>query len=233
MQDFAVFEDSKIVQDDDKFLVVKAVIASEIVHKYKDGLAYKPADELEKAAWTAEGRWVKALSHPASDHIRNVNDINGRMENPRFRKDLNDPKTNRPCRRGIEVDIRFFKRPPRRNSIHIRKPKHAKTRPTLSTPPLRLTPKLPSLLSQPQKIRPLARIQPRPNHPRRKTPRRYPGSYKSSKPLRIFKRLLSRTARQRPQTFCRKQLHKSRQNLLPRKRHRRQTLRTPISKSRL
>jgi hypothetical protein len=31
------------------------------------------------------------------------------MENPCFRKDLNDPKTNRPCRRGIEVDIRFFK----------------------------------------------------------------------------------------------------------------------------
>jgi len=31
------------------------------------------------------------------------------MENPRFRKDLNDPKTNRPYRRGIEVDIRFFK----------------------------------------------------------------------------------------------------------------------------
>ena len=109
VQDFAVLEDSKIIQDDDKFLVVKAVIASEIVHKYKDGMAYKPADELEKAAWTADGRWVKALSHPTSDHIRNVNDINGRMENPRFRKDLNDPKTNRPCRRGIEVDIRFFK----------------------------------------------------------------------------------------------------------------------------
>jgi hypothetical protein len=109
VQDFAVLEDSKIIQDDDKFLVVKAVIASEIVHKYKDGMAYKPADELEKATWTAEGRWVKALSHPASDQIRNVSDINGRMENPRFRKDLNDPKTNRPCRRGIEVDIRFFK----------------------------------------------------------------------------------------------------------------------------
>jgi hypothetical protein len=92
-QDFATLEDSKIVQDNDKFLVVKAVIASEIVHKYKDGMAYKPADELEKATWTANGRWVKALSHPTSDHIRNVNDINGRMENPRFRKDLNDPKT--------------------------------------------------------------------------------------------------------------------------------------------
>jgi hypothetical protein len=50
VRDFAVLEDSKIIQDDDKFLVVKAVIASEIVHKYKDGMAYKPADELEKAA---------------------------------------------------------------------------------------------------------------------------------------------------------------------------------------
>src|SRR5665647_2891898 len=107
--DYATLEDGKIIQDDDKYLVVKAVIASEIVHKYKDGMAYKPADELEKATWTAEGRGVKALSRPASDHIRNVNNINGRMENPRFRKDLNDPKTNRPCRRGIEVDIRFFK----------------------------------------------------------------------------------------------------------------------------
>ena len=110
VQDFAVLEDSKIVQDDDKFLVVKAVIASEIVHKYEDGMAYKPADELEKAAWTAEGRWVKALSHPASDHIRNVNDINGRMENPRFRKDLNDPKTRAAyytVEAGLNDSVRF------------------------------------------------------------------------------------------------------------------------------
>ena len=58
MQDFAVLEDSKIIQDDDKSLVVKAVIASKILHKYEDGMAHKPADELEKAAWTAEGRRV-------------------------------------------------------------------------------------------------------------------------------------------------------------------------------
>jgi hypothetical protein len=56
VQDFAVLEDSKIIQDDDKFLVVKAVIASEIVYKYKDNMAYKPVDELEKAAWTTEGK---------------------------------------------------------------------------------------------------------------------------------------------------------------------------------
>jgi len=54
--DFATLEDSKIIQDDGKFLLVKAVIASEIVHKYKDSMAYKPTYELEKASWTAEGR---------------------------------------------------------------------------------------------------------------------------------------------------------------------------------
>jgi hypothetical protein len=107
--DYAILEDSKIVSEDDKSIVVKAIIASEIVQQYKDGYAYKPADELEKAAWTAEGRWVKALSHPSGPQINSISDIHGRMENPRFRKDLNDPKTNRPCRRGIEVDLRFFK----------------------------------------------------------------------------------------------------------------------------
>ena len=109
VQDYATFEDSKIVSEDDKSIVVKAIIASEIVQQYKDGYAYKPADELEKATWTADGRWVKALSHPTGPQINSISDIHGRMENPRFRKDLNDPKTNRPCRRGIEVDIRFFK----------------------------------------------------------------------------------------------------------------------------
>ena len=109
VQDYATLEDAKIIQDDDKYLIVKAVIASEIVQRYADGMAYKPADELEKAAWTADGRWVKALSHPHGNYIDNIADINGRMENPVFRKDLNDPKTKRPCRRGIEVDIRFFK----------------------------------------------------------------------------------------------------------------------------
>jgi hypothetical protein len=109
VQDYGVLEDAKVVQDDEKYLVVKAVIASEIVHQYADGWAYKPADELEKATWTADGRWVKALSHPQGPAIINVRDVHGRMENPVFRKDLIDPKTRRPCRRGIEVDIRFFK----------------------------------------------------------------------------------------------------------------------------
>jgi hypothetical protein len=59
VQDFAVLEDTKSIRDDDKFLIVNAVIASAIVHKYKDGVAYRPADELEKVAWTAEADGLK------------------------------------------------------------------------------------------------------------------------------------------------------------------------------
>jgi len=107
--DYAPLEDAKIIQDDDKYLIVKAVIASEIVHQYSDGWAYKPADELEKAMWTASGVPIRALAHPRGSHIDDVEDVNGRVENPVFRKDLIDPKTKRPCRRGIETDLKFFR----------------------------------------------------------------------------------------------------------------------------
>jgi len=107
--DYAPLEDAKIIQDDDKYLIVKAVIASEIVQQYSDGWAYKPADELEKAMWTASGVPIRALAHPRGSHIDDVEDVNGRVENPVFRKDLIDPKTKRPCRRGIETDLKFFR----------------------------------------------------------------------------------------------------------------------------
>jgi len=101
--------DDKILVDDDNFLVMPAVIASEIVHEYPEGMAYKSADELEKAAWTAEGRWVKILSHPDSALLQKISDIYGRIENVKFVKDLVEPKTKRPMRRGIRADVKWFK----------------------------------------------------------------------------------------------------------------------------
>lgn len=101
--------DNKIILDDDKYLVMPAVIASEIVHPYPEGIAYKPADELEKATWTAEGRWVKILSHPDSALLQKASDIYGRIENVKFAKDLIEPKTKRPMRRGIRADVKWFK----------------------------------------------------------------------------------------------------------------------------
>jgi hypothetical protein len=65
VQDFAALEDSKIVQDDDKFLVVKAVIASEIVHKYKDGMAYKPADGIIKGCMDCGWQMGKSPKSPS------------------------------------------------------------------------------------------------------------------------------------------------------------------------
>lgn len=115
--DFEQFEDAKtaIIRDDDQYLVVKSVLASEIVQPYRDQKtgrtfkAYKPADELEKATLTFRGVPIKALGHPRGSHITDAVDANGRVENPTFRKDLNDPKTNRPCRRGIVGELWFYR----------------------------------------------------------------------------------------------------------------------------
>ena len=55
--------DVKVVEETDLHLVMSAVIVREMVQPYPDGRALKAADELEKAAWTAEGRWVTVMKH--------------------------------------------------------------------------------------------------------------------------------------------------------------------------
>jgi len=107
--------DNKIILDDDDFLVMPAVIASEIVHQYEDGWAYKPAEELEKMAKTASEIGavpVKILHHPGDESygfLLKHEDVHGRAENFRYVKNLKDPKTKRPCRKGVRSDIRWFK----------------------------------------------------------------------------------------------------------------------------
>jgi len=107
--------DPKILLDDDKYLVMPAVIASEIVHQYDDGWAYKPADELEKTAKTAMDIGslpLKILSHPTEETnylLLKQSDVHGRAENFQFVKNLIDTKTGRPMRRGIKSDLRWFK----------------------------------------------------------------------------------------------------------------------------
>lgn len=84
------------------------VIAREIVHEYKDGFAYKPADELEAAFWTATDRWAIAGGHPDSAVIMDRDQIHGRTTNVRFTNSLIDPKTKRPNNRGIIADLEVF-----------------------------------------------------------------------------------------------------------------------------
>ncbi len=106
--DRAVLGD-KILEDTDEYLTMPAVIARELVQDYPDGKAYKPADELEKASWTAEGRWVAVIEHPKTGLITRRQDIKGRIENVSFAKDIIDPKTKRPMVRGIRAVIKWFK----------------------------------------------------------------------------------------------------------------------------
>jgi len=84
------------------------VIASEMVQPYPDGKALKSRDELEAYAWTVEGRWVKAGSHPEDAIISTRVDVNGRTVNAHFVKNLKDPKTQRPNRAGVRADIQIF-----------------------------------------------------------------------------------------------------------------------------
>jgi hypothetical protein len=106
--DRAVLGD-KVVEETDALLTMHAVIARELVQDYPDGKAYKPAEELEKAAWTAEGRWVAIMEHPDTGLLTRRSDVKGKMSNVTFRKDIMDPKTKRPMVRGIQADITWFK----------------------------------------------------------------------------------------------------------------------------
>lgn len=107
--------DDKIIIDDDNYLVMPAVIASEIVQQYEDGWAYKPATELEKTAQIAADIGalpIKILEHPGADTnylLVKQSDVYGRAENFQYVKNLVEPKTSRPMRRGIRADIRWFK----------------------------------------------------------------------------------------------------------------------------
>jgi hypothetical protein len=107
--------DTTVVSEDNDTLTMSAVIASEIVHKYDGLLAYKPAVELEKMAHTASRVGsvpIMVMKHPGADTdylLIKHNDVHGRASNFQYVKDLKDPKTKRPNRRGVKADITWFK----------------------------------------------------------------------------------------------------------------------------
>lgn len=107
--------DNKILVDNDDILKMPVVIASEIVQQYADGMAYKPAEELERMAKTAQRigtRPIKILEHPNADTnylVLKHSDVYGRLDNFQYVKNLNDPKTGRPCRRGVTADASWYK----------------------------------------------------------------------------------------------------------------------------
>lgn len=96
----AEIDATKVIEDSDDFLVMPAIIAREGVYRYPEGRAYKPADELRDAVWTADGAWIVAHKHPDTMLVMNRDDIKGQVENPEFSEDIN----------GVRADLRFFKK---------------------------------------------------------------------------------------------------------------------------
>jgi len=103
--------DEHIKVDDDRELVVSAVIASEIVHKYGDGWAYKPAAAIEQMVKYAKRCPVPVhlMKHPPMGVTMNGDNISGYVDNFEYVKNLLDPKTQRPMRRGARADIHWYK----------------------------------------------------------------------------------------------------------------------------
>lgn len=84
------------------------VIASEIIQPYEDGRALKDAKELEDYAWTVEGRWCISKNHPEDAIISDRDQVCGKTSNASYVKNLKDPKTGRPSRKGVRADVTVF-----------------------------------------------------------------------------------------------------------------------------
>jgi hypothetical protein len=84
------------VQEDDETLTVPAVITREGVYDYDGMLVYEPAEEVEKAAFTAMNAWI-VEEHPPEIILSDPKLIRGTVQNPVF------------IENRIKADLVFFK----------------------------------------------------------------------------------------------------------------------------
>jgi hypothetical protein len=84
------------VSEDDETLTVPAVITREDVFDYDGMLVYEPAEEVEKAAFTAQNAWI-VEDHPPEVILSDPKLIRGTVRNAGFEKDR------------IKADLVFFK----------------------------------------------------------------------------------------------------------------------------
>ncbi len=95
----------KNLEETEEYLLVKNVVLSrQGVFPYEDGSGriwqfFKPFDELKAGAWTLEGAWIVAYSHPATDFVMDRDDIRGRVVNVRTDED----------KAAVLGDLRFSK----------------------------------------------------------------------------------------------------------------------------
>jgi hypothetical protein len=93
------FDSSKNIREEEDELVVPAVLTRESILPFRDGMGYRPAAELEAAAWTLEGAWVVAYNHIVTVFPMSREDVRGRVKDVSFDADI----------QGIRGDIHFQK----------------------------------------------------------------------------------------------------------------------------
>jgi hypothetical protein len=93
------FDSTRQIREDQDALVVPAILTRESILPFGDGKGYRPAAELEAAAWTLEGAWVVAYDHILTVFPMSREDIRGKVENVKFDAGIN----------GVRGDIRFLK----------------------------------------------------------------------------------------------------------------------------
>jgi hypothetical protein len=93
------FDSSRKIREDENELVVPAVLTRESILPFTEGMGYRPACELEAAAWTLEGAWVVAYSHIVTVFPMSREDVRGRVKDVNFDSEI----------RGVRGDIHFQK----------------------------------------------------------------------------------------------------------------------------
>jgi hypothetical protein len=84
------------IREDENTLIVPAVITREDVYDYDGMKIYEPAEEIEKATFTAQNAWI-VEEHPPEVILVNPKLIRGTVHNPTFVEDR------------IKADLMFFK----------------------------------------------------------------------------------------------------------------------------
>jgi hypothetical protein len=95
----AEFDSTKQIREDGNSVIVPAILTRESILPFGDGKGYRPAKELQAAAYTLEGAWVVAFSHIDTVFVTNRADVRGKVENVKFYDKIN----------GVIGDIRFLK----------------------------------------------------------------------------------------------------------------------------
>lgn len=94
------FDASRPIRETETELIVPTIFTRESILPFGDGKGYRPAKELEAAAWTLEGAWIVAYLHVDTVFVTNPADIRGRAEDIKF-----DPRVN-----AIVGDSHYFKK---------------------------------------------------------------------------------------------------------------------------